>query len=174
MRLSWTIGALVLIACTAPATSRAATPPDTVAAPEAAAVGVGSDMPAPGCRCPRLHHHVWRAHRHVRHWRRVVRRLALVPLPPYDPPIPAVWDTAYDRAMTLHFRSPEVSRTWVGEPGFAHTPPVHGIQAYRVQSGGAVVQYDGLIGEYVPLAQVDALRAFPPAAAAPAPAPVAR
>ncbi len=175
MRLSTTIGALVLFALAAPATSRAATPPDTAAAPDAAAVGVGSGVPAPGCRCPRVYHrHVWK-----KRWHRYARRLplaaALAPLPPYDPPIPAVWDTAYDRAMTLHFRSAEVSGTWVDEPGFAHTPPVHGIQAYRVQVGAAVMQYDGLIGEYVPLAQADARRAFPPVGPVPvAPAPIAR
>src|SRR4029077_1747695 len=101
--------------------------------------------------------------------------VAFAPLPPYDPPIPAVWDTAYDRAMTLHFRSPEVSGTWVDEPGFPHTPAVHGIQAYRVQVGGAVMQYDGLLGDYVPLAQADARRAFPPGAPVPvAPPPIAR
>ena len=177
MRLLTTIGALVLFAVAAPAIGRAATPPDTAATPEAAAVGVGSGMPAPGCRCPRIYHrHVWR-----RHWRgrfHVRRRVypvavAVAPLPPYDPPIPAPWDTAYDRAMTLHFRSPVVSGTWTGEPGFAHTPAVFGIQAYRVPVGPAVMQYDGLIGDYVPLAQADARRAFPLIVPVP-PAPIAR
>ena len=165
MRLFSTIGALVLIACTAPAPSRAATPPADASA--------AAEPSAPGCHCPQVQYrHARRPHRHVR--RHVRGPIALLPAPPpplYDPPIPSLWDPAYDRAMTLHFRSPEVSGTYTGEPGFPHTPPVHGIQSYRVQKGDAVLQYDGLTGQYIQLAQVDALRAFPPAAAAAVPAP---
>jgi hypothetical protein len=134
----------------------------------------------PSCPCPAAHH-AWRPYRHARvhhrHWRRAPAMLApvaLAPLPPYDPQLPSPYDSAYDRAMTLHFRSPEVSGTWVGEPRFPHTPPVHGVRAYRIQSGTAVLQYDGLTGEYITLSQADAQRAFPPSApaatTAPAPA----
>ena len=164
MRMFSAIGALILIACAAPATSRADGP----------APGAGPAV-APGCRCPGVRH-AMRPHRyvrHVRHWRRghpVVALLPAGPPPLYDPPIPDPWDPAYDRAMTLHFRSPEVSGTYTGEPGLPHTPPIHGIQSYRVQVGGGVLQYDGLTGQYIKLARADAARAFPPVAgAAPVP-----
>jgi hypothetical protein len=83
----------------------------------------------------------------------------------YDPPIPSPWDSAYDRAMVLHLRSPEVSGIYVSEPGFPPTPPVRGIQHYRVQAGGAVLQYDELTGQYIQLAQSGTQRAFAPAPA---------
>ena len=165
MRMFSAIGALILIACAVPATSRADGPAPG-ASPAAAAA-------APGCRCPGIRHAA-RPHRyvrHVRHWRRghpVVALLPAGPPPVYDPPIPDPWDPAYDRAMTLHFRSPAVSGIYTGEPGLPHTPPIHGIQSYRLQAGGGVLQYDGLTGQYIKLARVDAARAFPPVAAAPA------
>jgi len=124
---------------------------------------------APGCNCPRVQrHHAWRAHRYVRHYARHWRRawpapIALGARVIYDPPIPSPWDSAYDRAMVLHLRSPDVSGIYVAEPGFAPTPPVRGIQHYRVQAGGAVLQYDELTGQYIRLAQSDAQRAFPTA-----------
>jgi hypothetical protein len=95
---------------------------------------------------------------HRRHWVPV----AVAPPPPYDPPIPSPWNTAYDRAMTLHFRSPAVSGSYLLEPGFPPTPPVVGIQHYRVPAGPVVYQYDGVTGEYIQLAQRDAQLAFPP------------
>jgi hypothetical protein len=159
-----TVGALIVIACAAPAPSRAATPPTDA--------GAVAEAPAPGCHCPRAQYrHARRVHHHVRRHARAPIALLPAPPPAYDPPIPSPWDPAYDRAMTLHFRSPEVSGTYTGEPGFPHTPPVHGIQSYRVQTGAAVLQYDGLTGQYIQLARVDALRAFPPAPAAAVPAP---
>jgi hypothetical protein len=166
MQLYSVIGVAVLFACAVPATSRADGPP-------AAAAAVAQPA-APGCNCPRVQHrHAWRAHRHVRHYARHWRRgwptpVALAPRVIYDPPIPSPWDSAYDRAMVLHLRSPEVSGTYVAEPGFPPTPPVRGIQHYRVQAGGAVLQYDELLGQYIQLAQTDAQRAF---ATAPAPVP---
>jgi hypothetical protein len=164
MRPLSAIAAFIVIACAAPMTSRADGPPPAAASEAAVA--------QPGCRCPGIRH-VRRVHhvrRYARHWRRPVLLVrATAPLPVYDPPIPSPWDTAYDRAMTLHFRSPEVSGTYVGEPGYPHTPPIHGVQSYRVRSGDAVLQYDGLIGEYIMLAQADARLAFPPP---PPPAPV--
>jgi hypothetical protein len=161
MRLYSAIATAFLIACAVPATSRADDP-------QSAASAV-SQTPAPGCNCPRVQHrHAWRPHRHARHHARHWRHGWPTPIallgPPvyYDPPIPSPWDSAYDRAMTLHFRSPEVSGSYVGEPGFPHTPPIRGIQHYRVQAGAAVLQYDGLTGQYIRLAQSDAQRAFPP------------
>jgi hypothetical protein len=126
---------------------------------------------APGCHCPPVRHvrHVRHRRHYVHRWRRpLVPVVAVAPLP-YNAPIPWPWDTAYDRGMTLHFRSPAVSGTWTGDPGFTHTPPIVPVQWYREASGDAVLQYDGLTGQYIRLAQVDAMRAFPPA---PSPPPV--
>lgn len=150
--------AAFLLACAVPMPGHADGPPAASALAQPA---------APGCNCPRVQrHHAWRAHRYVHHyarnWRRGSPALIARGLPvSYDPPIPSPWDTAYDRAMTLHFRSPEVSGIYVAEPGFPPTPPVRGIQHYRVQAGGAVFQYDGMADGYVQLAQRDAQRAFP-------------
>jgi hypothetical protein len=122
---------------------------------------------APDCKCPQVQRHAWRPRHHLRYhaWHRrhlVPIPVAVVPPPPYDPPIPSPWDTAYDRAMTLHFRSPAVSGSYLLEPGYPPTPPVVGIQHYRVPAGGVVFQYDGVTGEYIRLAQRDAQFAFPP------------
>lgn len=121
---------------------------------------------APGCQCPAVRHvrHV----RHVRYRHRYVRRrLPLVPLVavaplPYNAPIPWPWDTAYDRGMTLHFRSAAVSGTWTDEAGFPHTPPIVPVEWYREPAAaGGVLQYDGLTGEYIRLAAIDAVHALP-------------
>ena len=132
----------------------------------------------PSCPCPPVRHvrHVRYRHHYVRHWRRpLVPLVAVVPLPPYNAPIPWAWDTAYDRAMTLHFRSHAVSGTWTGDPGLPPTPPIVPVEWYREPAaGGAVFQYDGLTGEYVRLAAFDAVRALPPAPPPPAAPPPAR
>jgi hypothetical protein len=167
MRLYSAMAAALLITCAAPPASRADGLP--------AAAAPAAETPAPGCRCPGYLRHARRAYRHVwvRHWRH--RRhfaVAFVPPPlivPYDPPIPAPWDSAYDRGMTLHFRSPVVSGSYIGEPWWPHTPPIRPFTAYRLASGGGVLQYDGLTGVYIPLAQVDARRFLPPPAAEPVP-----
>lgn len=148
--------AAFLVACAVPLPGRADGPP----APAEAA--------APGCKCPEVQRrHAWRPRHHVRyhavhrrHW--VPVPVAVAPPPPYDPPIPSPWNPAYDRAMTLHFRSPAVSGSYLLEPGYPPTPPVVGIQHYRVPTGPVVFQYDGLTGEYIRLAQRDARFAFPP------------
>jgi hypothetical protein len=161
MRPFCAMTAAFLFACAVPATSRADGPPATASAVAQPA--------APGCNCPRVQrHHAWRAHRYVRHYARHWRHqwptpVALGPPVIYDPPIPSPWDSAYDRAMVLHLRSPDVSGIYVAEPGFPPTPPVRGIQHYRVQAGGAVFQYDAMAGGYIQLAQRDAQRAFPTA-----------
>jgi hypothetical protein len=116
------------------------------------------DEPGPGFR--RVH----RAHRRViRHVRHVQRWL---PPPPvavfeaslYNPGLPGTLDPAYDRAMVLHYRSPEVSDIDRAEPGYSPTPPVHGLWPYRVRSWGGVYEYDGMAGQYVRLVPPDAAR----------------
>ena len=172
MRLFSAIGAAFLIAGVAPATSHADTAP--------AVAATASQPAAPGCHCPvkltmGLHHrhagrYAGRPHRHVRfhagYWRRWrPARIAVAPppfyWPPYyNPPIPSPEDSAYDRGMTLLFRSPAVSGFYIAEPGYPPTPPILGVQPYRFQAGGAVFQYDGITGECIMLSQYDALRAL--------------
>jgi hypothetical protein len=138
------------------------------AAPVAArADAPGPGAAGPGCHCPPVrHHHVWRRHR----WRRYVRRLPPpVEAPPlipvyYNPLLPSPYDTDYDRGMVLHFRSPPVTGIQIWEPGYPATPPIVGVIPYREAAPGTVMQYDGLIGEYVALAQQDAAHALPPPA----------
>ena len=166
MRPLGAIAAIVLLAGMMPATSYA-DGPGPGAAPEAA---------KPGCRCPGV--------RHVRHYvrhrayharlRRGILVVPTVPVAAYDPPLPSPWDTAYDRGMTLHFESAAVSRTYTGEPGWPPLPAIRSVGPYRKQVGGVVLQYDGMIGEYVQLAQADAhMVLLPPPPAAPAPPPAA-
>lgn len=166
MRLYSAITGVFLIAAAAlPAAGRA----DGMPAPAAAA------MPAaPQCNCLRphrvVHHRVWR---HARHWRRAAPSAPYLAAN-YNPLLPSAWDSAYDRAMTLHLRSPAVSGFVVAEPGYPPTPPVAGIAPYRVPAYAGVYQYDLIAGAYVRLAQSDAVRSgvpLPPPPAAPAPAP---
>ena len=166
MRPFSAISAAFLIVCAVSAIGRADTPP--AVAPPAVAAAVVSPPPAPSCLChPRLHH-VWRRHRrvrHVRYWRhRQVVRVVVVrpPPPPYNPWLPTADDSAYDRAMTLHFRSPMVTGIALAEPGYPPTPPVRGIYPYRYAAGPAAFQYDGITGEYIALSQYDARRIVPP------------
>ena len=158
MRALIAIGAALVMASLVPTAGRADAPGPAAAAPA-----------KPGCKCPQV-----RKHRVVRHYRRVTKR-AVALLPPvapfyYNTGIPSPWDTAYDRAMTLHFRSPFVTAIVDPEPGFPHTPPVRAVAWYRYASGPTVYQYDGITGEYIPLSQYDARRVYPVVAAAP-PAP---
>jgi len=154
--------AAVLIACAVPATGRADGPP--------APAGAAAQPAGPGCNGPGVQRRqAWRPRHQVRHHvahrrHRPAARIAAPPPPPYDPPIPSPWDSAYDRAMTLHLRSPSVTGSYRFEPGYPPTPPVVGIQHYRVPAGNAVFQYDDLTGQYIQLAQRDAQRAFPPPA----------
>jgi hypothetical protein len=157
MRPFSVITAALLTACFAPALSYAD----------------GMPSARPGCHCLRPVRHVVRHARYrVRHARPMVA-VAPPPLPeqPYNPLLPSTWDSDYDRAMVLHYRSPPVAGLYYQEPGFAATPDVAGIQPYRVPANGTVYQYDGMVGEYVQLSQWDAARALPPgpppAAAAP-------
>jgi hypothetical protein len=159
MRPFSAIGAAFLIACALPVTSRADNPPATTGSSAAMATSA-----APGCRCPRPHR-VLRRHvrHHVRHWRhRRHQRVAVAPPPPYNPLLPSQLDSAYDRAMTLHFRNKAVTGVRIAEPGYPPTPPVAGIMAYRVPAYGGVYQYDGLTGQYIALAVYDARRSGVP------------
>lgn len=129
---------------------------------------------APQCNCLRphrvVHHRVWR---HARHWRRVAPPAPYLAAN-YNPLLPSALNTDYDRAMTLHLRSPAVSGFVIAEPGYPPTPPVAGIAPYRVPAYAGVYQYDVIAGAYVRLAQGDAVRSGalpPPAAPAAAPAP---
>jgi hypothetical protein len=126
--------------------------------------------PATGasCHCPKVVHrpvrHLRRHVRYRRHWRPV---RAAPPLRPvmarayYDPPIPSPWDPAYDRAMTLHFRSPPVTGAFLIDPGAAPTPPVVGIKPFHVAGNGLIYELDGETGQYIALAPYDAARAYP-------------
>jgi hypothetical protein len=54
-----------------------------------------------------------------------------------------------------------VTGIYHAERGWPPTPPINGLYPYRVRAWGAVYQYDGLIGQYVALAQPDAARVAP-------------
>lgn len=166
MRVLGTVGAAFLIAFAIPAASRADGPaPAGGAAASAAAT-------APDCKCPTVQkRRAVRPRRHARHHRRWhPPPIAVAPAPAlpsvyYNPGIPSPYNTAYDRAMVLHFRSPIVSGLYDPEPGYPQTPPVAGVRPYRVPAGATVTQYDGLIGEYVQLAADDPSHEFALAAA---------
>jgi len=163
MRTFCAIGAALLMACAAPAASRADGP-----GPEAARAA------KPDCRCPDLRKRVARTHRPHARYRQLPYPAAapggFVPVY-YNPALPSPYDSAYDRAMVLHFRSPPVSGFYRPEPGYPATPPVPGIHYYRVQAG-PVFQYDGVTGEYIQLARSDpaSLAAMAPPLPPPAPA----
>lgn len=164
MRMPIAIGATVLLGCAIAPSSRA----DTAAqAPILAGahrpLAAACDEPGPG----------FRRHRRVsRHVRYVRRRLAPAPVAVveaslYNPGLPGTLDPAYDRAMVLHYRSPEVSDIDRAEPGYSPTPPVHGLWPYRVHAWAGVYDYDAMVGQYVRLAAPDAARVA--AAAVPLP-----
>lgn len=172
MRPFSAIGAAFLIACALPATSRADNQPaSTGASAPAAAVAA-----TPGCGCPRVVHRARHHFRHVRHWRyrRPAPVVAALP-PPYNPLLPHPLDTAYDRGMVMHMRSAAVSGFQYAELGYPPTPPIAGYLPYRVPAYAGVYQYDGLTGQYVRLAQSDAVRSgLLPAPPPPPPPPPVR
>jgi hypothetical protein len=145
------IGAIVLIGCGLGAPARADGPGPKVA------------PSAPICNCPVVHRRVYSRVRHHR-------------LPPplvvregpdlYNFLVPSPYDPAYDRVVVDHFRTPTV--TGFDEP-WRPKPVWPGILPYRASVPDGVVQYDGLIGRYVPLAHADAVRVA--AAALPLPPP---
>ena len=158
MRSPTMISASVVIALTAAASGH------TASAPAIAAAHAKAEPRAPVCDGPAYRHAVYR-HRHVRlraqlrHWWSATEIASPEPPDYYNPLLPSPYDTAYDRAMTLHFRSPAVSGSYVAELGWPPIPPVLGILPYRVRDERTVYQYDGLIGVYVVLARSDASRA---------------
>lgn len=173
MRAFGAIGAAFLIACAVPAAGRADAPGPSQADVARALKPVPralldhrvppphvSQAAKPDCKCREAKPRVARHRHHVRyrkHWHPYPVAIVQSPFTPvyYNPALPSPYDTAYDRGMVLHFRSPPVSGFYRPEPGFPPTPPIAGVHHYRVQPGPVVLQYDGLIGEYVQLAQND-------------------
>src|SRR5437763_6575287 len=158
MQLFTVIGAAALLAGAAAATSHAdgsstvATGGLVVQTPLTAC-----DGPGPGYRSGLRRRH---SHRFHAHYVRRLPRIAVVEPPDlFNSLLPGTLDTAYDRAMTIHFRSPPVTDTYRAEAGWPPTPPVVGLFPYRVRAWGAVYDYDGIVGQYVALAQPDARRA---------------
>ena len=117
------------------------------------------------CPCPSVVHR--RVHARVRHPRRLAPPTVAAREAPdyYNFLVPSTYDPAYDRVVTDHFRTPVA--TGVDEP-WRSTPVWPGILPYRMRVAEGVLQYDGLIGRYVPLARADAARI---AAAVPMPLP---
>src|SRR5260370_37909195 len=120
----------------------------------ASADGVPPEIKAtPGCHCPLVHR---RVHARVRHYRAPLPPKAVVAIAGpdyYNVLIPSPWDTLYDHIAVDHFRSPTVTGFYNPE---APRPTWHCVLPYRIRTGDAVLQYDGLIGRYVPLAREDA------------------
>jgi hypothetical protein len=106
----------------------------------------------------------------VRRYRAPVRLVRVLPPPPplvvYNPWLPSTYNGAYDRVMVQHFQAPPVSGVYGLDSEMPPTPPAAPFLPYRMQARGAVVQYDGITGEYIPLSQRDAQRVL---AAAPLP-----
>ena len=157
MRLFSAIRATVLLASAAAATSYA----ERFA--NADSPGYGRAQFA-SCDCPGYrggwgqHRYRWSYARNFRGWE-PTPAFAPPPSPDYyNPLLPSTYDTGYDRVMTLHYRSPAVTDTYLAEPGWPPTPPVRGLFPYRVRAWGGVYQYDGVVGQYIALAQSDARR----------------
>ena len=108
---------------------------------------------APGCNCPPVVHK--RVHARVRHRHYLPPRAVVVREGPdyYTFLIPSPYDPAYDRVMVDHFDTPVVSG--YDEP-WRRKPVWPGVLPYRMRVAGGILQYDGLLGRYVPLAQADA------------------
>lgn len=154
MRLFCVIRATVLLVCAAATTSHA----DGLRRTDLSGSGA-TPQARVACNCPAYRSSVRRVQvRGYREWRSVSPVALPEPPDPYNPWLPGTHDTAYDRAMALHFRSPAVTDTYRSERGEAPMPPIHGLYPYRVRAWGGVYQYDGLIGQYVALAQPDASR----------------
>ena len=135
------IGAVFLIGCGLAAPAGA----DGVPA------GAKVTPPAPGCNCPPAVHR--RVHAQVRHRRLPPPAVAVREAPDYyNFLVPSTYDPAYDRVMVDHFHTPVVTgfyQPWRPRPVWP------GILPYRMRVAEGVLQYDGLIGRYVPLARSD-------------------
>ena len=158
MRLSSAIRATALLVSAAAATIF----PDSFAKADSAGYGGVLRTRYAACDCsgyrgPR-HHHRWSYARQSRPWLPAPEFEPAEPPDSYNALLPGTLDTAYDRAMTLHFRSAAVTDTYLAEPGRPPTPPARGLFAYRLRAWGGIYQYDGLVGQYIALAQSDARR----------------
>jgi hypothetical protein len=153
MRLFCAIRATVLLVCAAATTSHA----DGLRSTDSSGAGSARQARLVACNCP-VPVHRSTVRRQVFRYQEQVIVPPVAPAETYNPWLPATHDTAYDRAMTLHFRSPAVTDTYRAERGEAPTPPIYGVLPYRARAYGGVYQYDGLIGQYVALAQPDAAR----------------
>lgn len=137
------MGAALLMAAALPATGQADGMPP----------GATATAPKPGCHCPPPH----RAHHAARRHRAPVVALAKRYWASYDMRVPSPWDSGYDRAMVLNYRTPAVNGERLAEGGYPPTPPVAGAP-YFWRSGPVVYQYDGMADGWVPLSQHDAQR----------------
>jgi len=125
----------------------------TPATADVTSAGAKVAPPAPWCHCPPVQRRV-----HVRRHRRFVPPPAVVVRQGsdlYNFLIPSPYDPAFDRVMVDHFDTPTVSG--YDEP-WRRKPVWPGILPYRMRVADGVLQYDGLIGRYVPLAHEDAVR----------------
>jgi len=134
--------ATVLLVCAAATTSHA----DGLRSTDSAGGGAAPRARIAICNCPAPVHRS-SGRRYVREYPEWAAVPNVAPPDPYNPYLPGTYDTAYDRAMTLHFRSPAVTDTYVSERGWPPTPPINGLFPYRVRAWGGVYQYDGLIGQ---------------------------
>jgi len=157
MRAFHVIGAAFLIASAIPAASHADGMPATS----------GVSAPAPGCHCPGVaQRHAWHRHAWQRRHRPALKAVAAT-WPAYNPPVPSVNDSAYDRVMTQYVRARELGGEYRIEPPYVPQPPLPGAPHFRVAASGAVYEYDIMADGYVQLAQRDAQRAL--ASVAPTP-----
>jgi hypothetical protein len=83
----------------------------------------------------------------------------------YNPVIPNTHDSAYDRLLSEHFRNRIASGFHESADSKIIADSKSGFTSYRAVKAGRVLQYDGLLGRYVPLARGDGI---PGAAATPA------
>jgi len=121
-------------------------------------------LPIAACNCRRPVYRPYRrwhrqrssAARQRWSWHAVDEFVPPAPANYYNPLLPSTLDTAYDRAMVLHFRSPYVTDTDRIDPGWPPTPPVRGLFPYQARAWGATYQYDGLVGQYIRLSQLGA------------------
>jgi len=75
----------------------------------------------------------------------------------YNPVIPNPHDSAYDRLVSEHFRNRVPSGFHESADSKEIADSKSGIIPYRVVKAGRVLQYDGLLGRYVPLARGDGI-----------------
>jgi hypothetical protein len=155
MRAIFAVAGALLLGCAGAAGVQA----EEVAAPQTAPTPLVAKCDAPvanpGARPKRR-----AVRRVVRRYRAPVRWVRALPPPliVYNPWLPSTYDGSYDRVMVQHFQAPPVSGIYGIDSEMPPTPPAVPFQPYRMQANGAVVQYDGITGEYIRLSQHDAQR----------------